>query len=61
MFIWFSQVHGDYSDDIGTKVDRPAEEAVAEEPTEIVGAWFTVKVVLFVWLGFPVAYVFEWY
>ncbi|CAK8573674.1 unnamed protein product [Lathyrus sativus] len=32
------EVHGDYSDDIGTKVDRPAEETVADEPTEIVGA-----------------------
>ncbi|GAU15544.1 hypothetical protein TSUD_45810, partial [Trifolium subterraneum] len=32
------EVHGDYSEDIGTKVDRPAEETVAEEPVEIVGA-----------------------
>ncbi|KAK2980636.1 hypothetical protein RJ640_011444 [Escallonia rubra] len=31
------QVHGDYSEDIGVKVDRPAEEPAAE-PTEIVGA-----------------------
>jgi small subunit ribosomal protein S3Ae len=36
--IWSLQVHGDYAQDIGTKVDRPAEETVAEEPTEIVGA-----------------------
>ncbi|PHT25796.1 40S ribosomal protein S3a [Capsicum baccatum] len=31
------EVHGDYSEDIGVKVDRPAEDVVAE-PTEVVGA-----------------------
>ncbi|XP_043721540.1 40S ribosomal protein S3a-like [Telopea speciosissima] len=31
------EVHGDYSEDVGVKVDRPAEEPTAEE-TEIVGA-----------------------
>lgn len=31
------EVHGDYSEDIGSKLDRPAEEPVAE-PTEVVGA-----------------------
>lgn len=31
------QVHGDYTEDIGAKLDRPAEEPVAE-PTEVVGA-----------------------
>lgn len=29
-------MHGD--EDVGTKVDRPAEEAVPEAPVEIVGA-----------------------
>ena len=32
------QVHGDYSEDIGTKVERPAEEPVVEAETEVVGA-----------------------
>ena len=36
--VWSVQVHGDYSEDVGAKVDRPADEIVAEEPTEIVGA-----------------------
>ncbi|XP_043717819.1 40S ribosomal protein S3a-like [Telopea speciosissima] len=31
------EVHGDYSEDVGVKVDRPAEEPMAEE-TEVVGA-----------------------
>ncbi|XP_042025919.1 40S ribosomal protein S3a [Salvia splendens] len=31
------EVHGDYTEDIGAKLDRPAEEPVAE-PTELVGA-----------------------
>ncbi|GAB2287407.1 40S ribosomal protein S3a [Dionaea muscipula] len=31
------EVHGDYSEDIGSKVDRPAEETPAEEP-EVIGA-----------------------
>ncbi|CAJ1977170.1 unnamed protein product [Sphenostylis stenocarpa] len=30
-------VHGDYSEDVGTKVDRP-DETIVEEPTEIIGA-----------------------
>ena len=36
---WFGfvQVHGDYSEDVGVKLERPAEEPVAE-PTEVVGA-----------------------
>ncbi|KAL2942574.1 40S ribosomal protein S3a [Bienertia sinuspersici] len=33
------EVHGDYSEDVGVKLDRPAEETLAEgEPAEIVGA-----------------------
>ncbi|PIA45019.1 hypothetical protein AQUCO_01700523v1 [Aquilegia coerulea] len=33
------EVHGDYSEDVGVKVDRAPEETMAEaEPTEIVGA-----------------------
>ena len=36
-FSQFVQVHGDYSEDLGVKVDRSAEEAVVEE-TEVVGA-----------------------
>ncbi|KAF3530212.1 hypothetical protein DY000_02036568 [Brassica cretica] len=33
------EVHGDYTaEDVGVKVDRPADEATAEEPTEIIGA-----------------------
>jgi small subunit ribosomal protein S3Ae len=32
-------VHGDYSaEDVGVKVDRPADEMAVEEPTEIIGA-----------------------
>ncbi|XP_010419205.1 PREDICTED: 40S ribosomal protein S3a-1-like [Camelina sativa] len=32
-------VHGDYTaEDVGVKVDRPAEEMAVEEPTEIIGA-----------------------
>lgn len=31
------QVHGDYSEDLGVKVERPAEDVPAEE-TEVVGA-----------------------
>ncbi|KAI3469610.1 hypothetical protein Pfo_026273 [Paulownia fortunei] len=31
------EVHGDYSEDVGVKLDRPAEEPVAEA-TEVVGA-----------------------
>lgn len=33
----FVQVHGDYSEDVGVKMERPAEEAVPEE-TEVIGA-----------------------
>jgi len=29
-----SQVHGDYSEDVGVKLDRPAEETMAEAPAE---------------------------
>ncbi|KAG2316169.1 hypothetical protein Bca52824_019291 [Brassica carinata] len=33
------EVHGDYTaEDVGVKVDRPADETVVEEPTEIIGA-----------------------
>ena len=32
------EVHGDYSEDHGMKIDRPAEEEVAEGETEVVGA-----------------------
>ncbi|RZC81607.1 hypothetical protein C5167_044188 [Papaver somniferum] len=32
------EVHGDYSEDVGVKVDRPAEETVLEAETEVVGA-----------------------
>ncbi|KAI3980925.1 hypothetical protein MKX01_025490 [Papaver californicum] len=32
------EVHGDYAEDVGVKVDRPAEETPAEVETEVVGA-----------------------
>ena len=32
------QVHGDYSEDVGAKVDRPADDTMAEAPAELVGA-----------------------
>ncbi|KAH8507487.1 hypothetical protein H0E87_009872 [Populus deltoides] len=32
------EVHGDYSQDIGVKIDRPADETMAEGETEVVGA-----------------------
>ncbi|CAL0310997.1 unnamed protein product [Lupinus luteus] len=32
------KVHGDYTEDIGTKVDRSADEPIARTPAEIVGA-----------------------
>ncbi|KNA18031.1 hypothetical protein SOVF_074570 [Spinacia oleracea] len=33
------EVHGDYSEDVDVKLDRPAEKAVVEgEATEVVGA-----------------------
>uniref|UniRef100_A0A9I9CPC5 Small ribosomal subunit protein eS1 n=1 Tax=Cucumis melo TaxID=3656 RepID=A0A9I9CPC5_CUCME len=32
------EVHGDYSEDVGVKVERPADEAAVEGATEVVGA-----------------------
>ncbi|XP_027125893.1 40S ribosomal protein S3a [Coffea eugenioides] len=32
------EVHGDYSEDVGVKLDRPAEETVVEGETEVVGS-----------------------
>lgn len=32
------QVHGDYSEDLGVKLERPAEETVVEAENEVVGA-----------------------
>lgn len=32
------QVHGDYKEDLGTKVERPADDLAAEGETEVVGA-----------------------
>ncbi|OMO55416.1 Ribosomal protein S3Ae [Corchorus capsularis] len=32
------EVHGDYSEDVGVKLERPAEETAAEAETEVVGA-----------------------
>ncbi|CAM9003872.1 unnamed protein product [Rhodiola kirilowii] len=32
------EVHGDYSEDVGMKVDMPLEETVADAPTELIGA-----------------------
>ncbi|KAK9020321.1 hypothetical protein V6N11_054810 [Hibiscus sabdariffa] len=32
------EVHGDYSEDIGVKLERPAEETMAEATPEVVGA-----------------------
>ncbi|XP_010546607.1 PREDICTED: 40S ribosomal protein S3a-1-like [Tarenaya hassleriana] len=33
------EVHGDYSaEDVGVKVDRPTDEIMADEPTEVIGA-----------------------
>lgn len=32
------QVHGDYSEDVGVKMERPAEETVVEGENEVVGA-----------------------
>ncbi|CAH2076792.1 unnamed protein product [Thlaspi arvense] len=33
------EVHGDYTaEDVGVKVDRPAEETVPEDPAEVIGA-----------------------
>lgn len=28
------QVHGDYSEDVGVKLERPADETMAEAPAE---------------------------
>ncbi|KAK3440766.1 hypothetical protein EUGRSUZ_B01030 [Eucalyptus grandis] len=36
--VFIRKVHGDYSEDIGVKLDRPADEPVAEVPTEVIGA-----------------------
>lgn len=38
MRLFFLQVHGDYSEDVGVKLDRPADETVAEAEPEIPGA-----------------------
>ncbi|KAK6288802.1 hypothetical protein POUND7_000343 [Theobroma cacao] len=32
------EVHGDYSEDVGVKLERPADETTAEGETEVVGA-----------------------
>ncbi|KAA3454570.1 40S ribosomal protein S3a-like [Gossypium australe] len=32
------EVHGDYSEDVGVKLERPADETMAEAPAEVVGA-----------------------
>ncbi|CAN6439675.1 unnamed protein product [Victoria cruziana] len=32
------EVHGDYSEDVGVKIDKPADETMAEGETELVGA-----------------------
>ncbi|KAL9665812.1 hypothetical protein QQ045_000133 [Rhodiola kirilowii] len=32
------EVHGDYSEDVGMKVDMPLEETMADAPTELIGA-----------------------
>ncbi|XVF31171.1 hypothetical protein REPUB_Repub16aG0122900 [Reevesia pubescens] len=32
------EVHGDYSEDVGVKLERPADETMAEGETEVVGA-----------------------
>jgi len=32
------QVHGDYSEDVGVKLERPADEPIAEAPAET-AAW----------------------
>ncbi|ESW09412.1 hypothetical protein PHAVU_009G125400 [Phaseolus vulgaris] len=32
------EIHGDYSEDIGTKVERPVDETMVEGATEVVGA-----------------------
>ncbi|KAF3455641.1 hypothetical protein FNV43_RR00280 [Rhamnella rubrinervis] len=32
------EVYGDYSEDIGTKVERPADDTMADVPTEVIGA-----------------------
>lgn len=33
------KIHGDYSEDVGVKVDRPVDETMPEGATEVVGAW----------------------
>lgn len=37
-FIFLIQVHGDYGEDVGVKLERPADETMAEATTEVVGA-----------------------
>ncbi|KAL9408148.1 hypothetical protein AB3S75_044435 [Citrus x aurantiifolia] len=32
------EVHGDYSEDVGVKMERPADEPMPEAPTEVIGA-----------------------
>ena len=36
--ILWGQVHGDYSEDVGVKVDRPAEDSEPKAEAELVGA-----------------------
>ncbi|KAB1218130.1 40S ribosomal protein S3a-1 [Morella rubra] len=36
--VFIRKVHGDYSDDVGVKMERPADETMAEVPAEPVGA-----------------------
>lgn len=38
IIVGYVQVHGDYSEDVGVKVDRPAEETMVEGENEVVGA-----------------------
>ncbi|GMI64526.1 hypothetical protein like AT4G34670 [Hibiscus trionum] len=32
------EVHGDYSEDVGVKIERPADETMAEDTPEVIGA-----------------------
>ena len=34
----YLQVHGDYSEDVGMKLERPVDETMAEGETKVVGA-----------------------
>ena len=39
MFGKLMEFHGDYSEDVGVKLERPADEVVADAaPTEVIGA-----------------------